>query len=98
MLTEEMREIYLRESAYMAKNLSREGKIRGDIIVCHDPQPLAAISPVDRKKVWRAHIDLSYPRKEFVEFLLPFIERYDAAVFHFEEFILRGLSDKSPSI
>ena len=96
MLTEEMREIYLRESAYMAKNLSREGKIRGDIIVCHDPQPLAAISPVDRKKVWRAHIDLSYPRKEFVEFLLPFIERYDAAVFHFEEFILRELSGKIP--
>ncbi|MCK4817196.1 glycosyltransferase [bacterium] len=96
MLTEEMKEIYSRESEYMIKKLLREGKIRGDVLVCHDPQPLAAISSVDKKKVWRAHIDLSFPRKEFVDFLLPFIAQYDAAIFHFEDFILGELKGKIP--
>jgi glycosyltransferase involved in cell wall biosynthesis len=95
-LTEEMKEIYLKESDYMAKSLSREGGIRGDMVVCHDPQPLGTISLIDRRKVWRAHIDLSFPRREFVEFLLPFIERYDAAIFHFEDFILGELKGKIP--
>jgi trehalose synthase len=31
-----------------------------------------------------------------VEFLLPFIERYDAAVFHFEDFVLGELKGKIP--
>ena len=96
-LTRKMREIYLRESDYIVKELSRRGRTGGDILVCHDPQPLAAISHVDMKKVWRAHIDLSSPREEFVKFLLPFIEKYDAAVFHFEDFVLRGLEGKIPT-
>jgi len=79
----------------MVEKLSRGEKIRGDILVCHDPQPLAAISYVDKKKVWRAHIDLSSPGKELVEFLLPFIEHYDAAVFHFEDFVLGKLKGKT---
>jgi|GEM_PF-19427 len=95
-LTNEMRKIYLKESDHMAKNLSREGRIKGDILVCHDPQPLAAISSLDRKKIWRAHIDLSFPRDEFVEFLLPFVEEYDAALFHFEDFVLKELKGKIP--
>lgn len=95
-LTREMKEIYVRESEHMFSELSRGGRIRGDILVCHDPQPLAVISHADGKKVWRAHIDLSVPRREFVEFLLPFIRRYDAAVFHFEDFILGKLKDKIP--
>ena len=96
MLTKEMKEIYVRESEHMFKKLSRGGKITGDILICHDPQPLATISYADKKKVWRAHIDLSFPRKEFVEFLLPFIEQYDAALFHFEDFALEELRGKIP--
>ncbi len=95
-LSGDMKEIYVRESEYMVKRLSREGKLGGDILICHDPQPLAAISSVDRKKVWRAHIDLSFPQREFVEFLLPFIEQYDAAIFHFEDFVLEELKGKVP--
>jgi trehalose synthase len=95
-LTREMKEIYVRESEHMFRELSRGGKIRGDILVCHDPQPLAAISHADGKKVWRAHIDLLRPRRDFVGFLLPFIQQYDAAIFHFEDFILGELKDKIP--
>jgi len=95
-LTKEMKETYLRESEYIFKGLTREEKLKGDVLICHDPQPLAAISYADAKKVWRAHIDLSFPCKEFVDFLLPYIERYDAAIFHFEDFILEELSGKIP--
>jgi len=95
-LTRDMKTIYLRESEYMFKKLSREDKLNGDILICHDPQPLAAISYAEKKKVWRAHIDLSFPQKEFVDFLLPFIERFDASIFHFEDFVLDGLKNKIP--
>lgn len=95
-LTKKMKETYLKESDYIVKKLSREGKIRGDILICHDPQPLAAISHAQLKKVWRAHIDLSFPQKEFLDFLLPFIKQYNAAIFHFEDFILEKLKGKIP--
>lgn len=95
-LTEEMKGIYLGESEYMKRRLSEEGSIRGDVLVCHDPQPLAAIASCSQRKVWRAHIDLSFPQREFVTFLLQFIERYDAAVFHFEDFILSELKGRVP--
>ncbi|MBW2037977.1 MAG: glycosyltransferase [Deltaproteobacteria bacterium] len=96
-LTKEMKDIYLRESAYMFEKLSREGKVKGDILVCHDPQPLAAITYADKKKVWRAHTDLSFPQRAFVDFLLPFIAQCDASIFHFEDFILEELKGKMPT-
>jgi len=95
-LTKEMQAIYLRESEYIFEKLSKESKMRGDVLVCHDPQPLAAISSADKKKIWRAHIDLSFPQSAFVDFLLPFIEKYDAAIFHFEDFILDKLKGNVP--
>ena len=95
-LTKRIEEIYLKESEYMFEKLSKREKIRGDILICHDPQPLATVSYAEVKKVWRAHIDLSSPQKEFVDFLLPFIEQYDASVFHFEDFILKEIEGKMP--
>jgi trehalose synthase len=95
-LTTKMRDIYLRESEYLWKKLAQESQLKGDVLVCHDPQPLAAISHTDNKKIWRAHIDLSYPNREFVDFLLPFIKKYDAAIFHFEDFVLDKLKGKIP--
>jgi len=95
-LTTEMKAIYLRESEYIFEKLSKDSQLSGDIIVCHDPQPLAAIASADKKKIWRAHIDLSYPNRAFVEFLLPFIEQYDAAIFHFEDFVLDKLKGNIP--
>ena len=95
-LTAEMQDIYTRESEYIFEKLSKESQLNGDVLVCHDPQPLAAISLADNKKIWRAHIDLSYPHREFVDFLLPFIKQYNAAVFHFEDFILSELQGNMP--
>jgi trehalose synthase len=65
-----------------------------DFVVVHDPQPAAV---VERRGgaghwVWRCHIDLSEPNRQVLEFLAPWIARYDAAVFHRRQYIPRGVS------
>jgi len=59
-----------------------------DLIVVHDPQPLPMINYFRKKApwVWRCHIDLSHPNPEVVEYLTPFIEQFDAAVFSLPEY------------
>ena len=54
-----------------------------DLFVIHDPQPVGLIrSKRDRGRwVWRCHIDLSNPHREIWNFLQPFVEQYDAAIF-----------------
>lgn len=65
------------------KNME-ELDLYGDIIFVHDPQPAPLVEKkkqVDRKWVWRCHIDVSKPSQEVWNFLYPFIIQYDAAVF-----------------
>jgi glycosyltransferase involved in cell wall biosynthesis len=63
-----------------------------DAIVIHDPQPSGLI---DRKRearrswVWRCHIDVSAPQPDVWNFLRPWIEQYDAAVFSMPDFAQR---------
>src|SRR5215211_7581720 len=61
-----------------------------DFVIVHDPQPVAIIDhfPASRAQwIWRCHIDLSAPNRELLEFLLPSICRYDAAIFHMREYV-----------
>lgn len=58
-----------------------EMDIYGNIIVIHDPQPIALVKKkTDNKWIWRCHIDISNPNYKVWEFLKSFISRYDAAV------------------
>ena len=61
-----------------------------DIIVIHDPQPLAMVKHLRRKNhqfwFWRCHIDLSTPYQETLNYLLPFINQYDASIFSLERY------------
>jgi trehalose synthase len=53
-------------------------------IVIHDPQPVAMVEKRKRDGqwwVWRCHIDVSRPEPQVWEFLRPWIEAYDAAIF-----------------
>ncbi|MBI4833761.1 MAG: glycosyltransferase [Planctomycetes bacterium] len=62
----------------------REMDFAGDIIFIHDPQPIALIEKrkeIGRNWLWRCHIDSSAPLPAVWQFLLPYIEQYDAAVF-----------------
>ena len=60
-----------------------------DFVIVHDPQPLPMIS-YNRKIcpwIWRCHLDLSSPNKELWNYLVPHVERYDAAIFSIREYI-----------
>jgi trehalose synthase len=70
----------------------RENAIRNhldhDLVVIHDPQPLPLIEYYKRRGpwIWRCHIDLSNPNKELWDYLVPFVEKYDAAILSIEEY------------
>jgi trehalose synthase len=67
----------------------REVNISGDVIVIHDPQPAGLIEQkrkIGRSWVWRCHIDVSAPQPDVWNFLRPWIEQYDAAVFSMPDF------------
>jgi trehalose synthase len=53
-----------------------------DVVVVHDPQPLPIINHYrkDCPWVWRCHIDLSRPNQELWDYLVQFIEKYDAVI------------------
>ena len=55
-----------------------------DLIVIHDPQPAALIQWNQNRKnrwAWRCHIDMSHPNPQLWDFLKPYVEKYDAAIF-----------------
>jgi len=84
-ITPEMFEVY---RATLTENL-RSMSFCGDVIILHDPQPAAL---VEKKReigghwVWRCHIDVSAPQPDVWEFLKPYIEQHDAAIFSMPEF------------
>jgi trehalose synthase len=85
-LTDHEKEIYLTHSTRNAHLLEEEY----DLIVAHDPQPLACPyfhTRGETKWVWRCHLDTSEPNPELWGFLGPYLEDYDAAVFTLEEFV-----------
>jgi trehalose synthase len=59
-----------------------------DIVIIHDPQPLAMIRHYRKHGpwIWRCHVDLSNPNREVMRFLLPHIERYDAVILTLKEY------------
>jgi trehalose synthase len=85
-LSEEQRETFRRYSRLNAEAL--EGTF--DYVIVHDPQPAGMIEharDAARRWIWRCHIDLSAPNREALEFLLPWLEQYDASVFHRREYV-----------
>jgi trehalose synthase len=85
-LTDHEKEVYLTYSTRNA-HLLDEGY---DLIVAHDPQPLAVPHFHGRgstRWVWRCHIDTSEPNEDLWGYLRPYLAAYDAAVFTKEDFI-----------
>ncbi|MBW2974845.1 glycosyltransferase [Candidatus Woesearchaeota archaeon] len=64
-----------------------------DIVIIHDPQPLAMVQEYEKKTtwLWRCHIDISRPDAETMRFLLPFIKRFDGMVISSKKFRIRKL-------
>jgi trehalose synthase len=59
-----------------------------DVVIVHDPQPLALIQHYEKTGpwIWCCHVDLSTPDPNVWRFVRPYIERYDAAVVSLAEY------------
>jgi trehalose synthase len=67
-----------------SENNIQELDLYGDVILVHDPQPVALVKKkkeLGKRWIWRCHIDISQPNEEVWNFLQPFVVQYDAAVF-----------------
>jgi trehalose synthase len=85
-LDDEQRDVFRRYQAENAAELEDDY----DFVVVHDPQPVGMIEhfPETRANwVWRGHIDFSTPNEGVFDFVLPWIKRYDAAIFHMREYV-----------
>src|SRR5262249_23890512 len=65
-----------------------------DFVVVHDPQPapLCRLRRAEgRSWIWRCHIDLTAANLVFWEFIRPYIEAYDAAIFSMPAYVMPDL-------
>ncbi len=87
---------------YMRTNQSNAASFEGafDFIVIHDPQPapLRSLIHGGGTWIWRCHIDLTAAQPAMWQFLQPFIETYDAAIFTMPAFAKPELRVKNVAI
>jgi trehalose synthase len=91
-LSADQKEVFRRYNELNASELAPD--LAHDLVVVHDPQPLGIIETLrepSTRWIWRCHIDLSAPNREVLDFLLPSICCYDAAVFHMPEYVPASL-------
>jgi trehalose synthase len=84
---DEEQQVLFRE--YQGLN-AREFEDDYDFVVVHDPQPVGLVEHFPNSPanwIWRGHIDFSTPNQTVFDFLLPWLRRYDAAIFHMREYV-----------
>jgi trehalose synthase len=93
--TPEMLELWRRYNALNAELFDQQY----DFVVVHDPQP-AGILPFweERRRttrygkwLWRCHIDLTSAQPDIWDFLRPYVEHYDAAIFTMPQYVKEDL-------
>ncbi len=83
---EETQRVYKTQSLENSREMDRNY----DVFIVNDPQPAALrhFSEEDGSKwIWRCHIDSSEPNEATWQFLRPYVEEHDAAVFTMEKFV-----------
>ena len=91
----EIKKVGIKRS-YLTNNLenARELDPNYDVFVVNDPQPAALrhySSDNKAKWIWRCHVDSSQPDATVWNFLRPYVEEHDAAVFTTQKFIPQDL-------
>lgn len=95
--TEKMKEIFLKNNRLNEKLF--EGEY--DFVVIHDPQPVAILHYRKKKVgkwIWRFHIDPTNAQEKVWQFIRPFIEKYDAAIFTLKEYVKDDLKMEKVAI
>ena len=59
-----------------------------NMVIIHDPQPLPMIHHYKKNGpwIWRCHVDLSHPDRKLWQYLVPFVEKYDAVILSIEDY------------
>ncbi|MCD6452979.1 MAG: glycosyltransferase [Dehalococcoidales bacterium] len=89
-LSAEEKEAYIKCNSENARHLDSNY----DIIIVNDPQPAALrhfSNSQQTKWIWRCHIDTSNPNQDVWQFLKPYVEEYDGAVFTLEQYVPANL-------
>ncbi|MBN1792745.1 glycosyltransferase [Candidatus Woesearchaeota archaeon] len=89
-LTTNRKSIYLE---YCERNAMINHLGKHDIVVIHDPQPLGMINYYSKhgKWLWRCHIDISNPNQQVLDFLVPYIKRYEGVIISSDKFRIKTL-------
>jgi len=91
-LTEAMKDIWRQYNEYNAAAF--EGEY--DFVIVHDPQPAGMRvyrqGKGGRHWIWRCHIDTSTPNPAFWEFIVPYLQVYDAGIFTMQQYVGQGLT------
>ncbi len=90
-LTVEQQDVFRRYTSLNAEAL--EGEY--DFVIVHDAQPAGLIDDArgrGRHWIWRCHIDLSTPNRSVLEFLAPWVGRYDASIYHRRDYVPQELA------
>lgn len=89
-LTKEEKNFYLEINNQLAKSLKKFcQRFSSGVIVIHDPQPLPIIQFIPRNffSILRFHLDLLTPNVLTMEFLKPFIEKYQKIILSSKEYL-----------
>lgn len=65
-----------------------------DYVIVHDPQPAplrAFKAAAPGRWIWRCHIDLTAANTKYWEFLRPYVQDYDAAIFTMPDYVKKDL-------
>jgi trehalose synthase len=67
-----------------------------DYVVVHDPQPAGLVGILDGRRtghwIWRCHIDTSTPNEAAVDFLAPFMDYYEVAIYSMPSYVTPQLN------
>jgi trehalose synthase len=93
-LSELKKEIYQR---VIHENAIRNHLGQHNMVIIHDPQPLPMITHYRKNGpwIWRCHIDLTNPNRDLLNYLMNFIEKYDAVILTLKEY---RLNTKTPQL
>jgi trehalose synthase len=92
-LTKEMKIKYIKYNEKFSENLDLDS----DVVFIHDPQPLPIIKfnrDKCKKFLWRCHLDLTNANTTYWNFIIKFVEQYDALVFSLDKYVHKDVRHK----
>jgi trehalose synthase len=89
-LSDSAKSIYLEE---IERNAIMNHLHKHDLVVVHDPQPLAMVKHYPKRQpwLWRCHIDITHRSQPIWNFLRDFVRRYDGMIVSMKKYRQGGI-------